>query len=81
VPGTWLDAAIAELEAATDASLGLTREEVDELLRLASFAAHESDARVNAPLVCYAVGRAAEASGRSVAELARVVREASIVAR
>jgi len=67
VPGTWLDAAIAELEAATDASLGLTREEVDELLRLASFAAHESDARVNAPLVCYAVGRPLASAARPTA--------------
>jgi hypothetical protein len=78
---TWLDTAIAELEEATGSSLELSRVEANELLRLASFAAHESDARINAPLICFVAGRAAQASGRSVAELARRVREASIVAR
>jgi hypothetical protein len=70
----WLAAVRTALEQATDADLALTRDEVDELLRLASFAARESGAKLNAPLLCYLVGRAREASGAPVAELAEAAR-------
>lgn len=72
----WLGHAAAELERGTGSRLSLTRDEIDELLRLASFAAHDSGAKLNAPLLCYLVGRATEASGLSVADLAELVRAA-----
>lgn len=75
----WLGHAAAELERATGSELSLTRDEIDALLRLASFAAHDSGAKLNAPLVCYLLGRATEASGMSVAELAGLVRAAPTV--
>jgi hypothetical protein len=74
VENEWLAAVKTELERATGTELGLTRDEIDELLRLASFAAHESGAKLNAPLLCYLVGRAREASALTVAELAEGAR-------
>jgi hypothetical protein len=74
VENAWLAAVRSELEGATGADLALTRDEIDDLLRLASFAAHESGAKLNAPLLCYLVGRACEASGQTVAELADAAR-------
>ena len=73
----WLGVVAGDLERETGASLQLTGEEIDELLELAAFAAHESGAKLNAPLLCYLIGRAAAASGRSVEELALVVRAAA----
>lgn len=70
----WLGAVAADLERETGTSLELTAREADRLLELAAFAAHESGAKLNAPLLCYLVGRAAAASGRSVEELALVAR-------
>jgi hypothetical protein len=55
-------------------ALELNDAEVDDLLDLARIAAHESDARTNAPLLCYLVGVAAATGGKSVGELAEAVR-------
>ena len=76
----WLAVVADELERETGTRLGLTRDEIDELLRLAAFAARESGAKLNAPLLCYLLGRAAAGSGRSVSELAETVRSAPAAA-
>jgi Domain of unknown function (DUF6457) len=58
---------------------GLTPDEIALLLSLAGDAAHESGARTNAPLLCYLVGRAhgSDTGGRSLADLAEIVRSTS----
>jgi hypothetical protein len=53
----------------------LTPEEIALLLELAGYAAHESGARTNAPLLCYLLGRAG--GSRSLEELAELVRSTS----
>jgi Domain of unknown function (DUF6457) len=73
----WLTTVRAELERACGVRLELSRDEIDELLRLASFAAHESGAKLNAPLVCYLAGRVTAAGGLTVAETAAAVRAAA----
>jgi hypothetical protein len=55
----------------------LTSDEIALLLDLAGHAAHESGARTNAPLLCYLLGRAQASEGRSLAELAEIVRSTS----
>ena len=55
----------------------LTPEEIATLLNLAGDAAHESGARTNAPLLCYLLGRAQAAEGRTLAELAEIVQSTS----
>ena len=67
----WLDDAIARLasRARLDVTdLRLTDDERTTILALAGYAAHESGARVNAPLLCYLLGRAS-ATGVTVEEL------------
>jgi Domain of unknown function (DUF6457) len=57
----WLRDARDSLAAAAGvppAELELSGEDVRTLLALARIAAHESDERTNAPLLCYLVGRA-----------------------
>jgi Domain of unknown function (DUF6457) len=57
----WLDKAGGRLaEAAGDdpAAYGLSAPDVEALLDLARVAAHDSDDRTNAPLVCYLLGLA-----------------------
>jgi hypothetical protein len=49
----WLRDAVA----AIGGDVELTDEDAATLLDLASIAAHESGQRVNAPLLCYLVGR------------------------
>lgn len=69
----WLAEAADALAAAAGvprAQLELAPDEVQQLLDLAGLAAHESGARTNAPLLTHLVGRAAAASGKTVAELA-----------
>ena len=56
--------------------LELSPEEIDQLLELAGYAAHESGARTNAPLLCYLLGRA-RAGAASLDELDSVVRSTS----
>jgi hypothetical protein len=73
----WLGHVAAELERATGARVELNRDEIDELLRLASFAAHETGAKVNAPLLCYLVGRVTATTTLSVAEVAELARAAA----
>ena len=55
----------------------LTPAEIELLLHLAGHAAHESGARTNAPLLCYLLGRAQAAEGRTLAELAEIVQSTS----
>ena len=53
--------------------LELSSEEMGILLDLAAYAAHESGNRVNAPLVCYLVGRLqGERNLDDVAEAVRI---------
>lgn len=57
----WLDKASSRLaEAAGDdlAAYDLSAADVEALLDLARVAAHDSDERTNAPLVCYLLGLA-----------------------
>jgi hypothetical protein len=54
----WLAAFAAEIDVAAP-----TREEMDEILRLAAVAAHASE-RIAAPIACYLTGM----SGRSLAD-------------
>ncbi len=57
----WLRAAADTLSRETGVSrhdLELTSRDVETLLDAAGFAAHESGARTNAPLLCYLLGRA-----------------------
>jgi len=54
--------------------LELAVEDEQLLLRLARIAAHDSDQRTNAPLLCYLVGLAAGKSGAKLDEIAAAVR-------
>jgi Domain of unknown function (DUF6457) len=64
----WLAKQADALEVST-----LTADEEEAILGLAAFAAHESGARTNAPLLCFLLGR----SGKSLDELAEIVRSTS----
>ena len=69
----WLREArdrLAEGAGQSPESLDLSQGEIDELLELASIAAHDSGERINAPLLCYLVGLA---RGRRGAELSALV--------
>ena len=71
----WLSAradALAQAGPAPRASLDLDPPEIELLLDLAGYAAHDSGARTNAPLLCYLLGRAT-AGGASLHELAAAV--------
>jgi hypothetical protein len=57
-------------------ALELSPEEADVLLELAGYAAHDSGARTNAPLLCYMLGRA-RAGVASLDELDEIVRSTS----
>jgi hypothetical protein len=72
----WLSSAADAVAAAAGIpreQLELSPDEISQLLDLAGLAAHESGARTNAPLLTHLVGRAAAASGKSVAELSAAV--------
>ena len=72
----WLSArsdALAAASAVERERLELSSGEMETLLELAGFAAHESGQRTNAPLLCYLVGLA-RAGGLSLDELADAVR-------
>ncbi|HVA30372.1 MAG TPA: DUF6457 domain-containing protein [Gaiellaceae bacterium] len=72
----WLSARADELAEAGPAvrgSLDLTAAEIETLLDVAGFAAHDSGARTNAPLLCYLLGRAT-AGGATLDELVAAVR-------
>jgi hypothetical protein len=68
--------ALAEATKLERATLELDAGSIQTLLDLAGFAAHEGGARTNAPLVCYLLGLS-RASGRSLDELAEIVRSTS----
>jgi hypothetical protein len=74
----WLSQRADALARATGvprAELDLSAEDTERLLDLAGFAAHESGARTNAPLLCYLVGLAHGA--KSLEELDRIARSTS----
>lgn len=76
---SWLAGRADALAAGADVpreALELGAAEVDALLELAGFAAHESGARTNAPLLCYLLGLA-RASGKSLDELGEIARSTS----
>ncbi|MDX6485897.1 MAG: hypothetical protein QOF43_1050, partial [Gaiellaceae bacterium] len=54
-------------------ALELTPEEIEKLLDLAGYAAHDTGARTNAPLLCYLLGRARPGVA-SLDELEEIVR-------
>jgi hypothetical protein len=70
----WLDAATAALAESSGAPLTLNKSDVEVILDVAAYAARSSGVRLNAPLVCYLLGRTEAASGASLTELAEVVR-------
>jgi hypothetical protein len=72
----WLAARADRLAEASNVDRGtleLNDPQIEQLLDLSGFAAHESGERTNAPLLCYLVGVAA-ATGKSVADLSAEVR-------
>lgn len=76
---SWLDpvtAAVAERAGLDPDELRLPAEVSREILDLARIASHASGERINAPLLCYALGIAV-GRGASLDELAAVVREAA----
>ena len=68
--------ALAEGTGIERAALELSPREIDTVLDLAAHAAHESDARTNAPLLCYLLGRA-RGGAASLDELEQIVRSTS----
>jgi Domain of unknown function (DUF6457) len=75
----WLsqraDALAAEAGVPRDL-LELSPADIERLLELAGFAAHDSGARTNAPLVCYLVGLS-HGAAKGLEELDRIVRSTS----
>ena len=70
-----MDDWLKRVAAAVGSDEQLSGEDADLLLKVARIAAHESDDRRNAPLLCYLVGRMQ--TDRPLAEILEVVREAS----
>ena len=74
----WLSDARNELARAAGvepSELDLTDDDVATLLELARIAAHDSGERINAPLLCYLVGRAQ--GSKSLDDLAAAIRSTS----
>ncbi len=72
----WLDekiAAIAEASGVSAGDLALPRDTRDEILDLARIASHDSGERINAPLLCYALGIAV-GKGASLETLSETIR-------
>ena len=65
--------ALARRTGVDRSALELSDEDVDRLLDIAAHAAHASDARTNAPLLCYLVG-VARAGGTPLEQLDETVR-------
>lgn len=77
----WFDetaAALAESVSLEPAELQLPAQVRDEILDLARIASHDSGERINAPLLCYALGLAV-GKGANLASLAEIVRSRSDV--
>jgi uncharacterized protein DUF6457 len=75
----WLDQVLVALGKASDggvADLELDSATRKEILDLARIASHTSGDRINAPLLCYALGVAA-GRGASLVDLGRAVRDAA----
>jgi uncharacterized protein DUF6457 len=75
----WLSLQADRLAAEAGVSrdlLELSPADVERLLDLAGFAAHDSGARTNAPLLCFLVGLSVNAT-LGVEELDRIVRSTS----
>jgi hypothetical protein len=70
----WLEAATAALEESSGAPLALKKSDIELILDVAAYAARTSGVRLNAPLVCYLLGRTEATSGASLDQLADVVR-------
>jgi hypothetical protein len=73
----WFDetaAALADVAGLHPGDLDLPDDVRDEILDLARIASHDSGERINAPLLCYALGLAV-ARGASLDDLAGVIRE------
>jgi hypothetical protein len=76
----WLKAAADTLSREANLprdDLELSKQEIQTLLDVAGFAAHQSGARTNAPLLCYLIGRAAAGSGLTADEAATMVARAA----
>jgi hypothetical protein len=73
---SWLDGItreVAEAAGVEAESLTLDAETSREILDLARIASHASGERINAPLLCYALGLAV-GRGASLTDLAQVIR-------
>jgi hypothetical protein len=68
--------ALARASGVDRAALELADEDIDRVLDAAAHAAHDSDARTNAPLLCYLLG-VARAGGASLEQLDETVRSTS----
>jgi hypothetical protein len=66
--------AVARASGIPTAELELGADDERLLLRAARIAAHDSDERTNAPLLCYLLGLAAGKSGATVDTIAAAVR-------
>jgi hypothetical protein len=74
----WLNQradALAQASGVPRDELELDDAQIEALLDLAGYAAHDSGARTNAPLLCYLLGRAQ--GGASFDELAEAIRTSS----
>jgi hypothetical protein len=75
----WFDEMVAALAEQADldlADLQLPVHVRDEILDLARIASHDSGERINAPLLCYALGLAV-GQGATLEQLAEIVRSRS----
>jgi hypothetical protein len=59
--------------------LELTNAEIQALLDAAGFAAHESGARTNAPLLCYLLGKLSATTGDSPVDLVAALRDTRLL--
>jgi hypothetical protein len=66
---------LKRVAAAVGSDEQLSGEDADALLKIARIAAHESDDRRNAPLLCYLIGRMQ--TDRPLSEILDAVKEAS----
>jgi hypothetical protein len=70
-----MDEWLKRVAAAAGSDEQLSGEDADALLKIARIAAHESDDRRNAPLLCYLIGRLR--TDRPVSEILDAVKGAS----
>jgi hypothetical protein len=75
----WLSERADALSRATGVdrtAFDLSDDDVERLLELAGYAAHSTDLRTNAPILCYLVG-VARGRGTTLDELDRIARSTS----